>query len=184
MRDFGVFGFLRLRVSIVEESRCGSRCRADIVRDASGVRGRFVDDVSGETGGAFGLPGLPPLSRARRAVYLGLAAICFLLGMIGVVLPGLPTTPFLLVTSALLLRVWPAMHERMLRSRFVGRLLSDWRQHRGVRPHVKLRAIVLVAAAVAATIYFGNLALAAAVGVLVGAGIGIGVILLLPTIRA
>ncbi len=126
---------------------------------------------------------LAPISPLRRAIYLFLAAVCFALGMLGVVLPGLPTTPFLLVTSALLLRSWPAMHERMMRSRFVGGLLADWKEHRGIRPHIKVRAIVLVAALVAASIYFGGLSPLAATLIALCAAVGIAVILMLPTIR-
>jgi uncharacterized protein len=127
---------------------------------------------------------LPPLSPLRRAVYLVIAGISFLLGMLGVFLPGLPTTPFLLVTSALLLRAWPAMHERMLRSRLIGGVLSDWRQHRGVRPHVKLRAVTLVVAAVTATIVFGGLSPLAAAAAGGCAGVGVLVIVLLPSVRS
>jgi uncharacterized membrane protein YbaN (DUF454 family) len=128
-------------------------------------------------------PLLPPLSPVRRAIYLFIAAVAFALGMLGVFLPGLPTTPFLLVTSALLLRAWPAMHERMLRSRFVGGMLSDWRTHRGVRPHVKVRAITLVVAVVTATIILGGLSALAAAAAGGCAGIGILVIVLLPSVR-
>jgi uncharacterized membrane protein YbaN (DUF454 family) len=125
----------------------------------------------------------PPISTPRRIVYLAIAGVCFALGMLGVILPGLPTTPFLLVTSALLFRSWPAMHQRMMRSRFIGGLLCDWRRHRGIRPHVKVRAITLVVALVAATIYFGALSTTAAAVTILCAGIGIVVILALPTIR-
>lgn len=126
---------------------------------------------------------LAPISPLRRTAYLFLAAVCFALGMLGVLLPGLPTTPFLLVTSALLLRSWPAMHERMMRSRFIGGLLADWKRRRGVRPHVKVRAVVLVAAIVAASIYFGGLSPLSAAIVALSAAVGIAVILMLPTIR-
>lgn len=124
-----------------------------------------------------------PLSPWRRAVYLFIAAVSFAVAMLGVVLPGLPTTPFLLVTSAFLLRSWPSMHERMLRSRFVGGLLSDWRQHRGVRPHVKLRAVTFVVVAVTLSIVFGGLPVPASVAMAACAVAGILVILRLPTIR-
>lgn len=129
-------------------------------------------------------PVFPPLSPVRRAIYLFIAAVAFAIGMLGVFLPGLPTTPFLLVTSALLFRAWPAMHERMLRSRFVGGMLSDWRAHRGVRPHVKVRAITLVVAVVTATIILGGLSALAAAAAGGCAGIGILVIVLLPSVRS
>jgi hypothetical protein len=126
----------------------------------------------------------PPLSPWRRAVYLTIAGVAFVVGMIGVVLPGLPTTPFLLVTSAFLLRSWPSMHERMLRTRLVGGLLSDWRRHRGVRLHVKIRAVALVVAVVAASIVLAGLSPLAATVAACCAAVGLAVIWALPTIRS
>jgi uncharacterized protein len=160
-------------MSVVDENR--SRNAQDHVGAP-----RQIDDVPDSEDGSSSFP---PISTPRRIAYLAIAAICFALGMLGVILPGLPTTPFLLVTSALLFRAWPAMHRRMMRSRFIGGLLSDWRHHRGVRPHVKVRAITLVVALVAATIYFAALSTTAAAVTIVCAGIGIVVILALPTIR-
>ncbi len=125
----------------------------------------------------------PPLSPWRRAIYLFVAAVSFVLGLLGIIVPGLPTTPFLLVTSALLLRSWPAMHERMLRSRFIGGLLADWRHHRGVRPHIKFRAVVLVVAVVIAAVVFGGLSALAATAIVCCAAVGVLVIASLPTIR-
>ena len=93
-------------------------------------------------------PAEPPIQRSlglpKRLTFIALAAIFFVLGMIGIVLPVLPTTPFLLLTSYFLLRSWPSMNERLLRSRWVGRVLRDWQHRGGVRRDVKLKAIVLV----------------------------------------
>ena len=144
---------------------------------------RLRSESAAKDASSVNRPVFPPLSPVRRAIYLFIAGVAFALGMLGVLLPGLPTTPFLLVTSALLLRAWPAMHKRMLRSRFIGGMLSDWRAHRGVRPHVKVRAITLVVAAVTATIIFGGLSALAAAAAGGCAGIGVLVIVLLPTVR-
>lgn len=85
---------------------------------------------------------------ARRVVYLGLAAFFFVLGATGAILPGLPTTPFLLLTSYFLLRASPGLNERLLNSRMFGPILTDWQKRGGVRRHVKLKAVVVVVIAV------------------------------------
>ncbi len=91
------------------------------------------------------------MKRFVRWAYLAVAAVTFCLALAGVVLPGLPATPFLLLTSFLLVRSYPKLNDRLLRLRFVGPLLTDWQEHRGVRRHVKIKALVLIAAALAMT---------------------------------
>jgi uncharacterized membrane protein YbaN (DUF454 family) len=84
-----------------------------------------------------------------RAVYLTLAAVFFVLAAAGTVLPVLPTTPFLLLTSFCLARSSPGLNARLRRSPWFGPLLVDWETRRGVRPHVKATALTSMAAVVA-----------------------------------
>jgi uncharacterized membrane protein YbaN (DUF454 family) len=118
----------------------------------------------------------------RRGVYLLVAGIAFVLGMVGVVLPGLPTTPFLLLTSYLLMRSWPTLNERMLRSPFIGSLLRDWHEHRGVRQHMKVRGIVLIVGMLTLSIWLGDFPLPIAGGILACGCVGLAVVMRLPTI--
>ncbi|MCR9202358.1 MAG: YbaN family protein, partial [Planctomycetaceae bacterium] len=106
----------------------------------------------------------------------------FVLGALGLLLPGLPTTPFLLLTSYFLVRISPQLNQKLLRSRFVGGILTDWQVKRGVRSSVKVRAVSVVVLAVSATVYFTrDRPLPACVTVLLAA-VGITVILRLPGI--
>jgi uncharacterized membrane protein YbaN (DUF454 family) len=123
------------------------------------------------------------VSGARRGVYLGLAAASFGLAATGVVIPGVPTVPFLLVTSYFLVRSSPRLNERLLRSRTFGPMIRDWQRHRGMRRRVKAIAIATMIVVVAATVTLGGLSLPALVTVLVLVLIGVIVILRIPTIR-
>jgi uncharacterized membrane protein YbaN (DUF454 family) len=118
----------------------------------------------------------------RRGIYVVVAGIAFVLGMVGVVLPGLPATPFLLLTSYLLMRAWPTLNERMLRSPFIGSLLRDWHEHRGVRRHVKVRGIVLIVGMLTLSIWLGDFPLPIAGGILACGCVGLAVVMRLPTI--
>ena len=71
----------------------------------------------------------------------------------------------------------------LLRSRFFGPILVDWQVHGGVRPDVKLKAILVVSIAVALTIYLANYSLTPTLIVIALAAIGISVILFLPNAR-
>lgn len=125
-----------------------------------------------------------PLQGWRRLVLLVLAGLLFLIGVVGAILPGLPATPFLLLTSYLLLRSSPRLNAVLLRSRFFGPILTDWQRHRGVRRNVRRKAIVAVVVAVLVTIYVSDYSQGATIGVALLALIGIGVIFRLPTIES
>ena len=66
----------------------------------------------------------------RRVVYITIAILFLGLGLVGVLLPGLPTTPFLLLMSYFLIRSSPWLHERVIQLPVVGGPIRDWRSGR------------------------------------------------------
>ena len=122
------------------------------------------------------------LSPLKRGVFISLAGFFFLLGAAGVILPGLPTTPFLLLTSYFLLRAWPSMNRRLLNSRLFGGVLRDWQHHGGVQRHIKIKAIVLVGLMVCAAMFFSEMSTVVRGVIASGALIGLLVIRRLPEV--
>jgi len=118
-----------------------------------------------------------------RPVYLTLAGVFFVLAVLGALLPVLPTTPFLLLTSACLVRSSPRLNEKLRRSPLFGPLLVDWERHRGVRLHVKVTAIALIALVVGYSLLFRELSVPLEVLLCALAAIGAYVVLRLPTVR-
>ena len=125
----------------------------------------------------------PPSGALRRLVYFALAGVFFVLGALGTVLPVLPATPFLLLTSYFLVRSSPRLNDRLLLSRLFVPIRRDWQELGGVRPHIKAKAILVVSAAVAATLCFASVSPVAKLGVAALALCGIWVILRLPEVR-
>jgi len=119
----------------------------------------------------------------RRVVYVVLAFLFLGLGLLGVVLPGLPTTPFLLLTSYFLLRSSPRLHDRVVQMPVVGRPLRDWEENRGIRFRVKLFATVMIAAVVALSLFSQDLNTPTKTVIVFLAATGMTVIWRLPTIR-
>ena len=93
----------------------------------------------------------------RRWLYVGLGCIFLGLGSVGAFLPGLPTTPFLILASYFLIRSSPRLHRRMLRSKTFGPLLRDWERHRGLKRRVKFVAITACALTIGLSVFLGGL---------------------------
>ena len=126
---------------------------------------------------------LPARARGwRRALLLIAAGAAILLGLLGVVLPGLPTTPFVLVASYCLLRTAPKLHARLLQSRLFGEVLRDWHLHRGLRAHVRYKATAVIALVLGASLFFTAIPLAAKLMILAVAACGITYVWRLPDI--
>ena len=125
----------------------------------------------------------PLLGGLRGAVYIALGCFFVGLGVLGAMLPILPTTPFLLLASFFFVRSSPRLNDWLFRSPLFGPFLRDWNEHHGVRLHVKLTAIVTVLLAVAASLHWGNLPWYGVVGLLVLALAGLAVVLCLPLVR-
>ncbi len=125
------------------------------------------------------LPGRPAMG-VRQAVDWSLAGLFFSLAMVGVVLPGIPTTPFLLLMCHFLLRVSPSLHAKAMAWPIVGGPLRDWHQQRGIRRGVRVTACTMVLLLVGATLLFSTLPLIVKAVVVAAAGYGLYIISRLP----
>lgn len=83
-----------------------------------------------------------PLSRLAKVLYGFAGGVSLLLGVIGIFLPGLPTTPFVLLAAACFAKASPRVHQWMLRHRILGPILRNWDEHRSLTRKTKSIAIV------------------------------------------
>lgn len=90
----------------------------------------------------------------KRAVYKPLGLFFFALAMVGVVLPGLPTTPFLLLAAWFFARSSEKWHRRLLDSELFGPLLKNWEEQRCISLRTKIVALVSMLAAGGASVVF------------------------------
>ena len=88
----------------------------------------------------------------RRLRYLALAGGSFAMTLLGLVVPGIPTVPFLLATSYYLARSSPRLNDRLRRTAFFGPILVEWEQHQGLSRTSKAKLIGLTAAIVVVTV--------------------------------
>jgi uncharacterized membrane protein YbaN (DUF454 family) len=124
----------------------------------------------------FGSSRAPNIIRFATLRWLLIAAgvLATLLGIVGALVPVLPTTPFLLVAAACFARASPKLDRMLTESKTFGPTILEWREHRSIRWRTKLVAIGLMSAMIAlsATLFvhpWWAKALLVAVGVATGA---------------
>jgi len=84
-------------------------------------------------------------SFALRAFRLALAFISLVLGLIGIVVPGLPTTPFVLLAAFAATRSSPRLHQWLQRHALFGPMIGDWQREGAVSQRAKVVASVTMA---------------------------------------
>ena len=89
-----------------------------------------------------------------RAALIAAGSLCVVLGIIGIFLPLLPTTPFMLLAAACFARSSRRFHDWLLANRTFGPLISEWERHRSIPRRTKLTAIALMSLTLAVSIAF------------------------------
>lgn len=76
------------------------------------------------------------------------------LGLLGIILPILPTTPFLLLTAACYAHGSEKFYLALMENRFLGPYIRDWREGKGIPLLTKVWVIFLLAAVLSVSIVF------------------------------
>ena len=92
-------------------------------------------------------------SMVVRLLLLALGSIALLLGIVGIVVPGLPTTPFILVAAACYARASERFYRWLLRNPTFGPLIGEWRRYRSIPYRVKWLAITLMSLTICVSIW-------------------------------
>ncbi|RYD15891.1 MAG: DUF454 domain-containing protein [Lysobacteraceae bacterium] len=99
----------------------------------------------------------PALPRARlRWAWWLLAWVALALAAIGVVLPGLPAVPFVLLSAFAAARGSHRLHARLLADARTGPMIRDWQAHGAVSRRAKWLATVMMAASGAPLLAFAS----------------------------
>ena len=85
------------------------------------------------------------MTRLTHALVFVSGWLAFALGAVGVVLPVLPTTPFMLLAAACFAKTSPRFHHWLIHSRLFGSLIRNWETGRYIEKTAKRRAIAIVA---------------------------------------
>lgn len=103
------------------------------------------------------------------------------LGILGVVLPGLPTTPFVLLAATCYARASPRLHGWLRAHRLFGPMVRDWEAHRSLTRRTKRFAQGAMLVMVGASAYGLRERPVLLTVVLVAAAVGVWVVARIPT---
>lgn len=93
------------------------------------------------------------------------------LAVLGVFLPLLPTTPFLLLASACFARGSERLHDWLLNNKLFGTALRDFEQGKGIPLKGKVAAVGLMWTSLAWTVFYASSVLL--IGALLAVGVGV-----------
>lgn len=78
----------------------------------------------------------------KRYIIISLGIFCVLLGVIGIIVPVLPTTPFLLLAAYFFAKSSPRFLRWLLTNRLFGKYIDNYRSGRGIPLLQKILTII------------------------------------------
>ena len=91
---------------------------------------------------------------AKKRLLLGAGTLCTGLGIIGVFVPILPTTPFLLLAAACYMRSSERFYHWLIDNRVFGGYVRNYIEGRGMPVRIKIPTILLLWLAIGLSIAF------------------------------
>jgi uncharacterized membrane protein YbaN (DUF454 family) len=89
-----------------------------------------------------------------RSVLIAIGTISVALGFLGILLPVLPTTPFLLLAAACYIRSSRRFYCWLINNRFCGKYIQNYREKNGIPLKLKIFVISLLWITILASVIF------------------------------
>jgi|TARA_B100000959_G_scaffold284713_1_gene357124 hypothetical protein len=89
-----------------------------------------------------------------RILLLVVGTMSVIAGLIGILLPLVPTTPFLLLAAWCFARSSPRFYRLLLGNRWLGPYIRNYREGRGLTMAAKVSTLVVLWLAIASTVWF------------------------------
>lgn len=82
-------------------------------------------------------PGLKPV----KYLWIFLGTLSLAIGAIAIVVPGLPTTAFLLLSAWLYLKSSPRLYSKLISNKYLGPYILEFQEKKGMTRRTKIHAI-------------------------------------------
>ena len=118
-----------------------------------------------------------------RVLWLALGLLFTVVGLIGLIVPGLPTTPLMIVAAACFFRSSKRLFNWVLSNKYFGNYVKDFREGRGMPRKAKFIALGFIWLFVSISVFVGipDHLVYVKILTLLAACTGTGVIITIPT---
>jgi uncharacterized membrane protein YbaN (DUF454 family) len=83
-------------------------------------------------------------NKVVKYILASLGLISLFMGILGIFLPLLPTTPFLLLSAALFMKSSTRLYNWLMNHKYLGKYLKNYIQHKTISTKTKISAISLL----------------------------------------
>ena len=94
------------------------------------------------------------IQHTKNVLFITLGTISLILGVIGIFLPLLPTTPLAILAAFFYSKGSPRLHAWLLSTRTLGPLIREWENYGIVRPKAKALSVTMIVLLFSFTIFF------------------------------
>ena len=94
------------------------------------------------------------LNRPKKILFITLGTFFVGIAIVGIVIPILPTTPFLLLSAALYARSSKRFYDWLLNNRLFGKYIKNYREGKGIPVYLKIMVITLLWITIGVSIVF------------------------------
>jgi len=116
--------------------------------------------------------------KLKRQLLLAAGTLSLAIGIVGIVVPILPTTPFLLLAAGCYLRSSPRFYNWLMGNRFFGAYIRNYIEGRGIPVKVKLFTIILLWATISVSIWLTAKLIVTVILLIVAVGVTLHIIFL------
>ncbi|MDP2965825.1 MAG: YbaN family protein [Pelolinea sp.] len=90
----------------------------------------------------------------KKYLWVSLGVLSLGLGIIGIFIPLLPTTPFLLLAASFFLKGSETLYRWLLNHKLLGTYIRNYREHKAIPLTTKILAVVTLWAAILYSMFF------------------------------
>jgi len=90
----------------------------------------------------------------KKIIFISLGFLFVAVGVLGIFLPILPTTIFLIIASYFFMKSSPDMNNKLMNNKFLGKYIRNYKEKKGMPLKSKISSIFLLWTSILASSYF------------------------------